>query len=76
MLQDVTLVDSRLRGNNEDNLKSPFCRATMNNLPIPDPEALAHSQRLQQRLIQAIDDSGGWLSFARFMELLLYAPGL
>ncbi|MCL2636400.1 MAG: SAM-dependent methyltransferase [Betaproteobacteria bacterium] len=48
----------------------------MNHLPIPDPDALAHSRRLQQRLIQAIDDSEGWLSFARFMELLLYAPGL
>lgn len=24
----------------------------------------------------AIDDAGGWISFARYMELVLYAPGL
>ncbi|UCV22904.1 MULTISPECIES: class I SAM-dependent methyltransferase [Azonexaceae] len=48
----------------------------MNNLPIPAPEALAHSQRLQQSLVDEISAAGGWLSFARFMEQLLYAPGL
>jgi len=48
----------------------------MNRLPPPDPEALAHSQRLRQHLVRAIGDGGGWLPFARFMELLLYAPGL
>jgi len=48
----------------------------MNNLPIPAPEALAHSQCLHQALIDEISGAGGWLSFARFMEQLLYAPGL
>jgi SAM-dependent MidA family methyltransferase len=48
----------------------------MNNLPIPAPEALAHSEKLQQTLIDAISVGGGWLSFSRFMEQLLYAPGL
>lgn len=48
----------------------------MNNLPIPAPEALAHGQRLQQALVDEISAAGGWLSFARFMEQLLYAPGL
>jgi len=48
----------------------------MNNLPIPDPEALAHSLRLQQTLADEVSAAGGWLSFARFMEQLLYAPGL
>ncbi|MBS1144710.1 MAG: class SAM-dependent methyltransferase [Proteobacteria bacterium] len=48
----------------------------MNNLPTPAPEALAHSQRLQQFLVDEIRDAGGWLSFARFMEQILYAPGL
>ena len=46
--------------------------------------ALAASQALTQALTQAlrtliceeIDKQGGWLSFARFMELALYAPGL
>jgi len=48
----------------------------MNNLPIPAPEAVAHSQRLHQALVDEISTAGGWLSFARFMEQLLYAPGL
>jgi SAM-dependent MidA family methyltransferase len=48
----------------------------MNNLPVPAPEALAHSQRLQQTLVDEVSGAGGWISFARFMEQLLYAPGL
>lgn len=50
----------------------------------PDPRALppptageqAHSARLQQRLREEIAARGGSISFARFMELALYAPGL
>ena len=48
----------------------------MNNLPIPAPEALAHSQSLRAALVDEISAAGGWLSFGRFMEQLLYAPGL
>ncbi|MCL2525098.1 MAG: SAM-dependent methyltransferase [Betaproteobacteria bacterium] len=48
----------------------------MNPLPPPDPDALAHSQRLRQWLARAIGQEGGWLPFSRFMEGLLYAPGL
>lgn len=48
----------------------------MNNLPIPAPEALAHSQCLHAALVDEISAAGGWLSFARFMEQVLYAPGL
>ncbi len=45
-------------------------------LPEPTPEALAHSERLA-RVIQAeIAARGGWIGFARYMELALYAPGL
>ena len=46
------------------------------NLPAPSPEAAAHSRRLADTLRAAIAGGGGWLSFARFMELALYAPGL
>lgn len=46
------------------------------DLPAPDGDALAHSQKLQAHVRQVIDRSGGWISFARFMELALYAPGL
>ena len=45
-------------------------------LPAPAPEALAHSQRLQQHIASAIREAGGWIPFSRFMELVLYAPGL
>lgn len=45
-------------------------------LPTPDPDALAHSRRLQQHIAAEIGAGGGWISFARFMELALYAPGL
>ena len=48
----------------------------MSQLPAPSPEALAHSASLQDEIFRAIDQQGGWLSFAEFMEMLLYAPGL
>jgi SAM-dependent MidA family methyltransferase len=57
-------------------LKLTLFELAMNSLPIPAPEALAHSQRLQQILAAEVHAAGGWLSFARFMEQLLYAPGL
>lgn len=46
------------------------------SLPQPSPEALAHSARVVEHLRGEIVASGGWLSFARYMELALYAPGL
>ncbi len=69
-------IEQSACANTPSALESPFFLAAMNPLPIPDPEALAHSRRLQQRLMAAIAESGGWLSFGRFMDLLLYAPGL
>ncbi len=48
----------------------------MPSLPKPSPEAAAHSQRVQQRIRDEIATRGGWISFARYMELALYAPGL
>jgi SAM-dependent MidA family methyltransferase len=34
------------------------------------------SESLRQLIAQEIERAGGWLSFARYMELALYAPGL
>lgn len=48
----------------------------MSTLPLPSADALAHSQRLHQAIAREIAAAGGWLPFSRFMELLLYAPGL
>ncbi|MBC8024278.1 MAG: SAM-dependent methyltransferase [Burkholderiales bacterium] len=45
-------------------------------LPPPPAEAVAHSQRLAEHIASTILAEGDWISFARFMELALYAPGL
>ncbi len=47
-------------------------------LPLPalSPEETAHSERLVQRIRDAIEAAGGWISFERFMEMALYEPGL
>jgi SAM-dependent MidA family methyltransferase len=45
-------------------------------LPLPAPEALEASRALIERIRCDIRESGGWISFARYMELALYAPGL
>src|SRR5580700_2096364 len=36
----------------------------------------AHSARVREHLASAVNAAGGWLSFERFMDLVLYAPGL
>ena len=46
------------------------------SLPVPDPDALAHSRKLTGQIVQEIEQSGGRLPFDRYMELCLYAPGL
>lgn len=45
-------------------------------LPLPDSLAAESSARLVTRLGAEIEAGGGWLPFARYMELALYAPGL
>lgn len=45
-------------------------------LPAPDPAAAAHSARLLEQIRVEIIAAGGAISFARFMDLALYAPGL
>jgi SAM-dependent MidA family methyltransferase len=45
-------------------------------LPEPTPDARAHSDRVAAHVRGEIAASGGWISFARYMELALYAPGL
>jgi SAM-dependent MidA family methyltransferase len=45
-------------------------------LPPLTAEEQAHSRRLAARIREALVAAGGWLSFERFMELALYAPGL
>jgi len=44
------------------------------HLPQPGPEAQAASQQLVSLIKQEINANDGWISFARYMELALYAP--
>jgi len=45
-------------------------------LPLPDPVAAAHSARVVAHVRAAIEGAGGWIPFARYMDLVLYANGL
>ncbi len=47
-----------------------------NTLPEPGADAAAASQTLAQLVADEITARGGWMPFARYMELALYAPGL
>lgn len=46
------------------------------SLPVPADDALAASAALQHLIRTEIAASAGWISFARYMELALYAPRL
>jgi SAM-dependent MidA family methyltransferase len=48
----------------------------MSDLPTPSAEALAHSEKLSALIRSEIAANDGWIPFARYMELALYAPGL
>ena len=45
-------------------------------LPPPSADATAHSNRLCAHIEDEILRHGGFISFARYMDLALYAPGL
>jgi SAM-dependent MidA family methyltransferase len=51
-------------------------RPAESQLPLPSPDALAHSERLRAAIVAEIVSGGGWISFSRYLELVLYAPGL
>lgn len=43
-------------------------------LPEPSSDALSASHALQNLIVDEINRHAGWISFARYMELALYAP--
>ena len=45
-------------------------------LPRPDPDALAASRALLERIAAELAAHGNWMSFARYMEMALHEPGL
>ena len=51
-------------------------KRTVTSLPQPAAAALAHSGRLVDRIHAEIDSHGGKIGFDRYMELVLYEPGL
>ena len=51
-------------------------RSTSTALPAPSDEALRVSANLSALIRAEIAAAGGFLDFARYMELALYAPGL
>ncbi len=51
-------------------------RHTGLELPPPDEDSAAHSHRVAQHICERIADAGGSISFAEYMQLALYAPGL
>lgn len=46
------------------------------NLPVPSAEAKAHSDALIAHIASEIRQAGGWIDFAAYMSLALYAPAL
>ena len=57
-------------------MRSPITRRQSSQLPEPIGDALSHTHACAAMLREEIAKANGWLSFARFMELVLYAPGL
>lgn len=54
----------------------PLSSPDLQALPPPTTQEQAHSDKLVRLIAEEIAASGGKISFARFMELALYAPGL
>ncbi|MCP4996579.1 MAG: SAM-dependent methyltransferase, partial [Gammaproteobacteria bacterium] len=50
--------------------------STVSQLPLPDADASRHSECLLRQVHDEIECSGGVLPFDRYMDLVLYAPGL
>ena len=48
----------------------------MTELPVPDADARAHSERVVTAIRAAIARADGFIPFSRYMDLALYAPGL
>jgi SAM-dependent MidA family methyltransferase len=45
-------------------------------LPEPSPDAILHAEILRKFILDTIERNHGKISFEKFMELALYAPGL
>ena len=48
----------------------------LQTLPDPDPAAMNHSRAVKEMIRAQITACGGWISFAHYMRLVLYTPGM
>ncbi|UCH48583.1 MAG: SAM-dependent methyltransferase [Betaproteobacteria bacterium] len=48
----------------------------LSSLPAPDEQARQHSARVHEHICQRIESEDGWVPFAVYMDLALYAPQL
>ena len=46
------------------------------SMPEPEADARSHSARVAEAVGDAIDAAGGFIPFAQYMQIVLYAPGL
>lgn len=49
---------------------------TSSYLPLPDAAALAQSDVLYARIVERLQQQGGWIAFADYMQMALYTPHL
>ena len=56
-------------------MKKPIIHE-LQNLPVPDKDALEQSRRLTAVILAGIDANNGQIGFDRFMHMALYQPGL
>lgn len=74
---DVSLLAAPMRPDSSArSLHAPVPGSGTGGLPPPDPAQLERSRRLCARIVAAIERAGGWISFADYMQMALYAPGL
>ena len=57
-------------------MSSHYNLSIMSTLPTPLTDAKKHSQKLVSLIVNTIKEAGGWIDFAQFMQLALYAPSL
>lgn len=48
----------------------------MPSLPAPDESSFQHSCAVKNMICSEITTAGGWIPFARYMELAIYSPGM
>ncbi len=46
------------------------------DLPAPDPDGRAHSERVSNHIRTLVEEAGGAIPFVEYMQQALYAPGL